>query len=115
MASKGSWGNHWFRSVQAVDVASRDGMRFSEAYVKLLDPEPKPCFIESWIKQNTEQKSKEQQQLSKWLENALVAVFVAGLILSGLAIIVAQVALLLFSLLAVVIGALAISSVKMSE
>ena len=101
------------RRVQAVDVASRDGIEFYKAYGKLFPGKPKPFFMESYmasIKQNTGQRDKEQQQLNKWLENAIVVVCVAGLVLSGLAIIAVQIALLLFTLLAVVIGAFAISS-----
>ena len=110
MASKASWKDDWSRRVQVMDAASRAGVGFYESPMKLIDPEPKPSFIESWIKQNAEQKGKEQQQLDKWLENAIVAVCVAGLILSGLAIIAVQIALLLFTFLAVVIGAFAVSS-----
>lgn len=99
-----------------MDIASRDGISWYEAYGKLFPGKPKPSFIESYMtsvksKQNTESVYEKRQRQDKWLN--IVAIIIGVLI--GLAIVAVQVAIavagLLFMLLAVVIGAFAISSV----
>ncbi len=97
-----------------MDAASRAGVGFYESSMKLTDPKPKPSFIESYIasiKQNAEGRAEERHKQSEWLENTLVAVFVMGAVLYGLVGVAIGAVVLLFSLLAVVIGAFAVGSV----
>jgi len=101
-----------------MDAASRAGVGFYESPMKLTDPKPKPSFIESYMasaRQDAEGRGKERQQLSRWLENVIVVVAVAGIVLSGLALIAIQIALLLLALLGVVVAALAIPSMFSSK
>lgn len=101
-----------------MEIASSDGVEFYEAYGKFINSEPKPSFIDSYLsslKQNQGRRVEKSDKLNKWLENAIVAVFVVGCVLVGFVVIAAQIAWLLLALLAVVISAFAISSVFKSE
>lgn len=85
------------------ETASKDGIEFHEAYVKLFPPKPKPSFIESHaVPQNTEE--------SNAFDNVLVAVFIVGAVLYGLVEVMLGIAGVLFALLFVVIGVFVVAS-----
>lgn len=65
----------------------------------------------AFISPRQEQRVEKSHKQNEWLENVLVVVFVMGAVLYGLAGVAIAVAGLLFSLLAVVVGAFAVSNI----
>lgn len=114
MASGLAWGKEAILRRMAEEQKS-----YFQSYIDYMNPRPgERTFIESYIastKQSTEQKGKKSQELDKWLENVLVAVFVVGAVLFGLAGVAIAVAGLLFTFLALVIGVFAVSGMFKDE
>lgn len=105
MASNLAWGKE-----AILRQIAEEQKGYFQSYIDYMNPRPgERTFIESYIastKQNAGQKGKE---LSKGLENVLVAVFVAVCLLSFFVVVVIGIVGLFLSLLAVVIGAFAVS------
>lgn len=109
MASNLAWG----KEAILRQLGEGQEKNYLQSYIDYMNPRPGEIpFIESYIasiEQDSGQTGKERQQLDKGLENAIVALFAVVSVVVIAVVVVAQIALLFASLVAVVIGAFAVS------